>query len=190
MSSLAETISNALQAIGQMTEDRLRDVMAEFDNMNMSGEERLAAVATAVAATAATHHRRHKQVYLDAVRTWALEIAAELQPAPLRLRAAPDRGQIEDGAEVLIGGIDGLIEIMTADAVRTQDRLVTELALVSRLLGQHDANTIHLTMLTVVRAIEREDYRPGSLVAVPLREITRPVDRLASLETMAPRGCA
>jgi hypothetical protein len=190
MSSLAETINNALRAVGPMTEDKLRDVMAEFDTMNLSAEERLAAVATTVAAAAATHHRRHKSVYLDAVRTWALEIASELQPSPLRLRTAPDRGQIEDGAEILIAGIDALIETMTAEAVATQDRLVTELALVTRLLGQNDANTIHLTLLAVARALESGDYRPGNLVATPLRETAMPLSRQASLETLAPRGCA
>ena len=79
MSSLAETISSALRAVGPATEDRLRDIIADFDGLNLSAEERLSAVATTVAATAATHHKRHKPVYLDAVRTWSLEIAQELK---------------------------------------------------------------------------------------------------------------
>jgi hypothetical protein len=190
MSSLAETINNALRAVGPATEDRLREVIAEFENMNLSGEERLSAVATAIAAAATTHHRRHKPVYLDAVRTWALEIAAELQPGPLRLRRAPDRGQIEEGAEILVAGIDSLIELMAAHGVRTQDRLVTELALVSRLLGQHEANIIHLTLLVIARAISEADYRPGAVIALPLRETALPLTRDAALEALAPRGCA
>src|SRR4051812_31435119 len=125
MSSLAETINNALLAAGPATEDRMRDVTTDFDGMNLSGEERLAAVATAVASIAWNHHRKHRHVYLDAVRTWALEIAAELQPAPLRLRRAIDPVQVEEGAEILISGIDHLIELMTESAIRTQDRLVT-----------------------------------------------------------------
>src|SRR5215472_310668 len=136
MSSLAETINTALRAVGPATEDRLRDIVADFDGLNLTDEERVAAVATAIAATACSHHQRHKAVYLDAVRTWSLEIAAEAKPGPLRLRFAADIERIAEAADILTCGIDSLIELMTAMETRTQDRLVTELALVSRLLGQ------------------------------------------------------
>src|SRR5918999_938864 len=55
MATLAETISTALRAVGSTTENRLRDVVADFDSMNLSGEERLSAVTTTIAALAATH---------------------------------------------------------------------------------------------------------------------------------------
>jgi hypothetical protein len=190
MSSLAETINSALQAVGQATEDRLRDIIADFDGTNMTDEERLAAVATAIASTAAAHHARHKPVYLDAVRTWALEIAAELQPRPMRLRRPVRAELVEEGAEVLISGLDSLIEMMVGQETRTQDRLVTELALVARLLGENDVNTIHLTMLAVAGALAGEDYEPGAVVTVPLRETGLPLHRYSELATLAPRGCA
>jgi hypothetical protein len=190
MATLSETINSALRAVGRATESRLREVIAEFDNMNLSGEERLDAIVTAIAALAWTHHRKHKRVYLDAVKTWALEIAAELQPGPLRLRAASDLRQVEEAAEVLIGGVDSLIEMMNAGAVRTQDRLVTELAVVARLLGEHDANTIHLALRTVSDALEQAGFDPGEPIAVPLRQSLLPLTRHVSLETLAPRGCA
>jgi hypothetical protein len=190
MSSLAETINSALQAVGQATEDRLRDIIADFDGANLTDEERLAAVATAVASNALSHHARHKPVYLDAVRTWALEIAAELQPRPMRLRRPVRPEQVEEGAEVLISGLDSLIEMMVGQDTRTQDRLVTELALVARLLGENDVNTIHLTMLAVAGALGSEDYKPGDIVTVPLRETGLPLHRHSALESLAPRGCA
>jgi hypothetical protein len=190
MSSLAETISSALRAVGPATEDRLRDIVADFDGLNLTDEERLSAVASTVAAAAATHHKRHKPVYIDAVRTWSLEIAQELKPSPLRLRFSADLERIADAADILISGIDSLIELMTAMGARTQDRLVTELALVSRLLGQVDASTIHLTLSVVDRAINAASYRPGSVVMVPLRETTRLISREADLEQLQPRGCA
>ncbi|HEY0523930.1 MAG TPA: hypothetical protein VGD08_11100 [Stellaceae bacterium] len=190
MSSLAETINIALQAVGPATEDRLRDVIADFNGMNLSGEERLAAMATAVAATAATHHRRHKEVYLDAVKTWSLEIAAELQPPPLRLRRPADTDAVGEAAELLAAGIDSLIEMMMQRSIRTQDRLVTELALVARLLGQHDANTIHQTLHAIASALASEVYMPGEIVMVPLRDAAKPLSRESVLESLAPRGCA
>jgi hypothetical protein len=190
MSSLAETINNALLAAGPATEDRLRDVIADFDGMNLSAEERLAAVSTSVASVAWTHHRKHRHVYLDAVKTWALEIAAELQPPPLRLRAPADPHHVGEAAEVLIGGVDGLIDMMNATAVRTQDRLVTELAVVARLLGTYDANTIHLALRVVGDALGQPGFDPSEPISVPLRQSALPIARDAALEHLAPRGCA
>lgn len=190
MATLAETINSALRAVGRAAESRLRDVVAEFDNINLSGEERLDAIATAIAALACTHHRKHRPVYLDAVKTWALEIASELQPAPLRLRAPVEARHVAEAAEVLTAGVDGLIEMMTAGAVRTQDRLVTELAVVARLLGEHDANTIHLALRAVGDALDEAGFDPGEVISVPLREAALPLARDAVLESLAPRGCA
>lgn len=190
MSSLAETISSALRAVGPATEDRLRDIIADFDGLNLTDEERLSAVASTIAATAATHHHRHKPVYLDAVRTWSLEIAQELKPSPLRLRFPADAERISDAADILITGLDSLIELMTAMGTKTQDRLVTELALVSRLLGQVDASTIHMTLSAVDRALGSKSFQPGAIVMVPLREATRLISRDTNLELVQPRGCA
>jgi hypothetical protein len=190
MSSLVETINSTLAAIGPATESRLREILAEFGELNLGDEDRLAALATVIAAAAATHHRRHKAVYLEAVRSWALEIADALAPAPLRLTGAPIGGPVEDGAEILISGLDQLIDTMTQAGVGIQDRLVTELAVVARLLGQHDANTIHMTLMTVSDTLADPDYQPGELVLVPLRETVQPLSRDVRLEALTPRGVA
>jgi hypothetical protein len=71
-----------------------------------------------------------------------------------------------------------------------QDRLVTELAVVARLLGQYDANTIHLTLMTVGSTLADAEYQPGELVHVPLREAVRPLSRDVRLEAVTPRGVA
>ncbi len=52
MNTLAETIESALQAAGTLTENRLRDIIGDFDGLNLIAEERLAAVATTIAAAA------------------------------------------------------------------------------------------------------------------------------------------
>jgi hypothetical protein len=190
MSTLAQTISRALQSVGPAAEDRMCDILAEFDNLNLSGEERLAAVATTIAATAFTHHRRHRAIYLDAVRTWSLEISASLDPMPLRLRMRADSERIADGAEILIGGVDSLIEMMAASGAGTQDRLVTELAVVSRLLGQNDARTVHMSLSAVDRALGSADFAPGTIVLVPLRHSDGLVSRESDLALLEPRGYA
>lgn len=190
MSSLVETINSALAAVGPATEGRLRDIIAEFGELNLGDEDRLSALATVIAAAASTHHSRHKAIYLEAVKTWSLEIAGELEPAPLRLAGIPVGGPVEEGAEILISGLDSLIDSMTQAGVRIQDRLVTELAVVARLLGQHDANTIHFTLMTVARTLEHPDYQPGEVVTVPLREAIQPLSREVRLELLTPRGVA
>ena len=77
---------------------------------------------------------------------------------------------------------------MTQAGVGIQDRLVTELAVVARLLGQHDANTIHMTLMTVSDSLADPDYQPGELILVPLRETVQPLSRDVRLEALTPRG--
>jgi hypothetical protein len=190
MSSLIETIYSALAAIGPATESRMRDLMAEFGELNLVDEDRLAVLATVIAAAAATHHRRHKAIYLEAVRTWALEIAEALEPAPLRLCGTAVGGPVAEGAEILITGLESLIDSMTEAGVRVQDRLVTELAVVARLLGQHDANAIHMTLMTVSDNLADPDYQPGEVIQLPLRETVQPLSRDVRLEALTPRGVA
>lgn len=190
MSSLVETINTTLAAVGPATETRLRELLAEFGELNLGDEDRLSALATVIAATASTHHGRHKAVYLEAVKTWALEIAGALEPAPLRLASLPFAGPVEEGAEILIAGIDSLIDSMTQSGVGVQDRLVTELAVVARLLGQHDANAIHMTLMIVNTSLADPDYQSGEIIEVPLRETVRPLSRDVSLEALTPRGVA
>ena len=190
MSSLVETINNALAAVGPATESHLRDLLASFGELGLGDEDRLSALATVIANAAMTHHRRHKPVYLEAVKTWALEIAEALEPAPLRFAGGPIGGPVEEGAEMLISGLDALIDSMSQTCVRIQDRLVTELAVVARLLGQHDANTIHMTLITVGETLADPDYRPGDLVVVPVHDVVRPLSREAQLAALTPRGVA
>lgn len=190
MSSLIETINSALAAVGPATEGRMRELMAEFGELNLGDEDRLAALATVIAAAAATHHHRHKTIYLEAVRSWALEIAEALEPAPLRLSGVALAGPIEEGAEILIAGLESLIDSMTEAGVRVQDRLVTELAVVARLLGEHDANTIHITLMTVSDSLADPRYQPGAVIRLPLREAVQPLSRDVRLEALTPRGVA
>jgi hypothetical protein len=189
MNSLAETIDNALQAAGSVTESRLRDIVADFDGLNLIEEERLAAIATMIAATACARHARHKAVYLEAVRTWSLETAATLQPPPPRQRFTIELERVAEGAEILIAGTESLVTLMMAQGTRTQDRLVTELALVSRLLGRSDANTVHLALGAVERAGKTPGFRRGAVVLVPPRDTT-PLCRTDDLALLEPRGCA
>jgi hypothetical protein len=189
MSSSAKTIDSALRAAGSLTESRLREIIADFDGLNLVEEERLAAIATLVAAMASARHARHRAIYLEAVRTWSLETAARLQPAPSRTRFTIELPRVAEAAELLICETEELVALMEAQGTRAQDRLVTELALVSRLLGRSDANTIHLALGAVERAVRTSAFHPGALILVAPRDTT-PLDRTADLARLDPRGCA
>ena len=190
MASLAETIDTALAAVGRETEDRLRDVSTDFEGLKLADEERVSALATAIAAIAIRYHQRHIQAYLEAVRTWSLEIAEMLQPAPTELRYIPDTSTIETAAKTLYAGLDVVVDRMRESRVDVRDRLITELALVTRFLGQHDVNTITIAVMAVNRALGDPDYRRGAVVRVPLREVAGSAPIEPSLASMEPRGTA
>lgn len=190
MPSLAETIDTALAAVGRETEDQLRDVSGEFEALKLADEARVSALATAIATIAVQYHKRHVSAYLEAVRTWSIEIAEMLHPARTELRYIPDTSTIETAAQRLCSGLDSVIDRMRQGGVDIRDRLIAELALVTRFLGRHDPNTITITMMAVNRALSDPQYRCGAVVRVPLREISTTATTEPSLATMEPRGTA
>ena len=190
MTSLAETIDTALAAVGRETEDQLRDVSTDFEALRLADEERVSALATAIAAIAIQYHKRHVSAYLEAVRTWSLEIAEMIHPAATELRYFPDTPTIEAAARTLYAGLDAVVDRMRAGGVDVRDRLITELALVTRFLGQHDPHTITIAVMAVNRALGEASYRRGAVVRVPLREVAGSAAIEPGLAAMEPRGTA
>ncbi|MGH7087701.1 MAG: hypothetical protein ACREFQ_02250 [Stellaceae bacterium] len=191
MSTLAETISESLARLGPQTQDGLRDIFAELGGLNLGEEDRLSVLATALAAVATIHHARHKPIYLEAVRTWALEISVQLAPPPVRLARRAGDGPIEDAADIIVSGLEGLLDGLTPEgAIGMQDRLVLELALFAQLLGRHEANAVHLTLRAVAEALGGEAYCAGRAVRVPLEKMALPLTRDACLASVPPRGVA
>jgi hypothetical protein len=190
MSTLAETIHDAMMRLGPATQDRMRDILVELGGLVLGEEDRLAVLATALATMAATHHARHQSVYLEAVRTWSLEISVGLSPPPARRTFHAPEGAVEEGAEILVAGLEALLDGLAQSATKLQDRLVLELSLFAQLLGRHDVNAVHLTLRAVAEALGGADYTPGRAVRVPLAQMTVPLTRDACLATVAPRGAA
>jgi len=190
MSTLIETIRDVLTRLGPATESRLAEILEEFAGLHLGDDDQLAVLATALAAIAARHHARHKPIYLEALRTWSLEISAGLAPPPARPSEIADDALIEEDAEILVNGLDGLLDLFSRSAASVHDRLVLELTLFAQLLGQHDANAIHLTLMAVSDALADEDYRAGRAVRAPLGEMAMPLGRDVCLASVAPRGVA
>jgi len=190
MNSLVDTISDAVARLGPRMGGQIDEIVAELGGLALDTEDQLTVLATALAAMATRHHGRHKPVYLEAVRIWSLEISVGLSPPPARLSLPSGGGPVEDGADILIAGLDGLIEAMLQDGIGMQDRLVIELALFAQLMGQHDANAIHLTLAAVNDALAGAEYCAGRTVRVPLGGMVQPLARDACLASLAPRGVA
>jgi hypothetical protein len=161
----------------------------DFDNLGLSAEEEICAIASAIASNAAGPHRTHVARYLDAIKVWAVEMAVAAASPPPRLHRLPIPESVVEGTDLLRTGTHELLEALEAANVGLQDRLVAELALYARLLKRHDVNTINIALCRVTEATASNTFKPGELVAVPLRE-SHAVARTDRLEDLMVRGTA
>jgi hypothetical protein len=189
MRTLVETIDKTLLNIGREPRDLLFETIMAFDNLGLSDEEEICAIASAIASNAAGTHRRHVARYIDAIKVWAIEMAVDAASPPPRLHSLPVPESVAEGTDLLLGGTRELLDALEEAQVALQDRLVTELTLYTRLLKRHDVNTINLALYRVTEATAAASFKPGELVAVPLRE-TRTLVRTDRLEDLMVRGTA
>jgi len=189
MRTLVETIDKTLSNIGREPRDLLFETLLAFDNLGLSDEEEICAIASALASNAAGTHRRHVARYLDAIKVWAVEMAVDAASPPPRLHSLPAAESVAEGIDLLLAGTRDLLDALEAADVGLQDRLVAELTLYTRLLKRHDVNTINLALYQVTEATALTSFRPGEMVEVPLRE-TRTVCRTDKLEDLMVRGTA
>jgi hypothetical protein len=190
MIDLPPLLLEALKAIGPETEARMGDLISDFAALPLSEEDRLSALAGVVATIATTRYRHHRPIFIAALRGWALEISIALSPAPPRLALEQRRGPVAEAQDGLLGGIDTMLRAMVDGGLAKHHRLVTELAVMARLLGRYDAHSIHLVLTAASLACEDPRWRCGYTVPVMLADGAQLVARDASLEALAPRGTA
>jgi hypothetical protein len=190
MTDLPPLLTEALAAIGPSTEARMGDLIRDFASFPLSEEDRLSVLAGAVATIATTRYRRHRPIFIAALRSWALEISIGLAPPPPRIGFDRRAGPIEDAQNGLLRGIDALLRAMLADGLAMHHRLITELAVMARLLGRYDTHAIHLVVTAASRACDDPIWRSGDAVPVSLCEGVVPLTRDAALDALAPRGTA
>lgn len=190
MTDLPPLLTEALVAIGPETEARIDDLIADFLALSLSEDRRLSALAAVVATIATTRYLQHRDVFIAALRSWALEISISLAPLPPRLPVERCTGPIDEAQDVLLGGIDAILRAMMAAGSEKHHRLVTELAVMARLLGGYDATRVHLVVTAASRACNDPDWRSGDRIPVSLYDGARPLTRDAAIATVAPRGTA
>lgn len=190
MTELPPLLIEALSAIGPETEARMGDLIGDFVALPLSEEDRLSALAGAVATIATTRYLHHRPIFIAALRSWALEISISLSPAPPRSPADRRRGPVEEAQDALLSGLDAILRAMVDDGSAKHHRLVTELAVMAQLLGRYDAHSIHLVLTAASLACEDPRWRSGCTVPVLLSDGTQLLTRDACLASLAPRGTA
>jgi len=189
MTDLPPLLAEALSAIGPEIESWMDDLIEEFGAVPLGDEARLSALAGAVATIAATRYRQHCGIFIAALRGWSLEISLAVTPGPLRGIGGRRDGSGE-AQELLLGGIDAILRAMVAAGSAKHYRLVTELAVMARLLGRYDAHSIHLVLTAAGHACEDPTWQSGALVRVSLCESAFPLTRAVDIAALAPCGTA
>jgi hypothetical protein len=190
MIDLPPLLIEALSAIGPDTEARMGDLINDFAALPLSDEDRLSALAGAVATVATTRYLRHRSVFIAALRCWALEISIALSPAPPQYGFERRRGPVEEAQDGLLGDLDAILRAMNDNGLAKHHRLVTELAVIAQLLGRYDAHSIHLVLTAASLACEDPRWRSGYTVPVLLSDGSQLLTRDVCLESLAPRGTA
>jgi len=187
--AIVQTINQTLRNIGTGPGRVLMETIDAFEGLALTDQERLSALASSIANSALTYHSTRIRAYLDAIQASAMAIALEILPPPPAVGAFPAVGLIAEGADLLSGGLQHLIEALHSASIGAEDRAITEIALYARLLGRHDANTVQAVLRGIDDALTHPDFAEGDLVAISLADPFR-VDLSQSLETMPTLGIA
>ncbi len=189
MRDLVDTINQTLRNIGVGPGRILIETIESFEEMTLTDQERISALASAIAGSALAYHSTRVASYLDAIRVSALAIALEILPPPPAIGAYPTLVHIAEGADLLSGGLHHLIDELYSEAIGMEDRIIAEIALYARLLGRHDPNTVQAVLSGVDDALQHPDFVEGDLVAVPLGDPFH-IDAAMPLEQMPILGVA
>jgi hypothetical protein len=190
MTDLPPLLIEALSAIDPETEARMGDLISDFAAVPLSEEDRLSALAGAVATIATTRYQQHRPIFIAALRSWALELSIAQASAPPRAGFDRRRGPVAEAQDELLTGLDVILRAMVADGAAKHHRLVTELAVMAQLLGRYDAHSIDLVLTAASLACDDPRWRSGYVVPVLLSDGAQPLSRDARLETLAARGTA
>ncbi len=190
MADLPPILTEALAAIGADIEAQIAELLRDFAALPLSEEDRLSALAGAIAAIAEIGYAEHGALFLAALRGWALDISIGFVTSAPRGRALREHGLVEEAQDVLLGGIDRILRGMGDAGATKLHRVVAELAVVARVLGRYDPRSIHLVLTAASQAGDDPTWQSGDLVPVSLCDGVRILSRDINIASVAPRGTA
>jgi len=138
--------------------------LAAFDEIGLGADERLSAVASAVASAAARQEaapERFLRLLQDLTRLGAAGVARSGSPGTPR----PER--IAEGAALLGRAFERLGAGLAAAAMPRAEAQLVETVLLARLLAEFRPHAIRLALAAVGRTVADPAYRSGAAVAVP-----------------------
>jgi hypothetical protein len=182
-------LGESLSLIGRASQDMLREAIISFHNLELSGEERVWAIAGAVAGTAVSRYRRCIGRYLDAVKIWGIMVALDAASRPPRLDGPPSPLLVGAAIAQLLTDADDIQDVMIAAGTPIRARMAVELMLFAQLIGRYDVKTIYLALHAITVATALEDFEVGQLIEVPLHTV-RAAIRTDRLEALAACGTA
>jgi hypothetical protein len=144
---------------------RMNVALAAFDDIGLGADERLAAVASAIAAAAMKRHAaaalRFLRFLQELTRPGAGGLVRTGSPGH------PRAERIAEGAALLDGAFDRLSATLAEAAMPRAEAHLVEAVLLARLLAEFRPLAVRLALVAVERAIADPGYRCGTVVAVP-----------------------
>jgi hypothetical protein len=165
----AETVHQAMTRAGRLAQNDLAAALTGFDNLGLSRQERLAAIASAIAAS---HRKRHAADGADFLRA----LRELTRPAMGYFGALGDGelflSRVSEALRLIVRGLDRLVARLEEVGLSAESAALVETVMLARLLAVHRPQQITLAIAAAERAAARPDYTPGDIV--PLGSIARP----------------
>jgi hypothetical protein len=157
----ANTFHHAMMRAGRLAQNDLAAALATFDRLGLSRQERLTAIASAVAAARAKRHPASGDAFFRALR--------ELTRPAFGYFGHPDEGEIflsrvAEGLRLLVRALDHLAGRLAAVGLPLEAAGLVETVMLARLLAVHPPRQVSLAIAAAERATHRPDYRAGDIV--------------------------
>lgn len=159
----AETVQQAMARAGRLAQNDLAAAFTGFERLGLSRQERLAAIASAVAACQRKRHAGDGAGFVRALRELtrpALGYFGDLGGGELFL------SRVVEGLRLVVRGLDRLFDRLQEAGLSAESAALVEAVMLARLLTQHRPHQIRLAIDAAERAAARPDYVPGDIVAL------------------------
>jgi hypothetical protein len=152
------TLHQAMAETGGLVRGELATTVGALDALGLAPGARIAAIASAVAAWAATRHAADPASFFKRVREMTRPAAG------FGRYSGGSADNAEEGVRVIGMGLGRIAVILAEAGIEAETSAIVERVLLSRLLAAHRPHAIREALDAAEAAIARPDYRAGELV--------------------------